>query len=333
MPYMALIENRGVLSVSGEDAKKYLQGLITNDITQLSETNALYTAFLTPQGKFLYDFFITERLGVLFLEVEKERLEELKKRLQLYKLRADVELEDVSDLYQVWAFWGEGVNQHFNLTLTPGQAIINDRHIFYIDPRWPEMGVRGLLYHSKKAPNERIDMETTMAVSIPAPLAASATPSLPHQKFLSQGFTLKQFDDYDLIRLKHGLPDGSRDMMIERAIPLECGLDELNAISWTKGCYMGQELTARTKHRGLVRKRYFPIFFEGKAPSMGTKLIQNHEEVGEIYSSYGSYALARLKLEAVEEKTQLSGEGLPCKIIKPQWVPYADIIKAMNLIE
>jgi folate-binding protein YgfZ len=327
MRFMAPISNRGVLSITGEDAKKFLQGLITNDIHQVSETNAIYTAFLTPQGKFLYDFFITERLGVLFLEVEKDRLEDLQKRLKLYKLKADVEVDDVSDLYQIWAFWGDHIEDHFNLTAKPGHTCIEDRNLLYTDPRCSLIGVRGLLYHSKKAQHEKIDVETQMAVSIPGPLASIADLSLPYQKFLSLGFQKVEFEVYDHKRLQEGLPDGSRDMIIERAIPLECGLEDLQAISWTKGCYMGQELTARTKHRGLVRKRYFPVKFEGAAPAFGTKIMQEEEEVGELYSSNGSLALARLKLEAMTKKMPLMANHQSLRVIKPKWMVCDDIIK------
>ncbi len=330
MLVMAPISNRGVLSITGNDAKKFLQGLITNDIEQVTEEKAIYTALLTPQGKFLHDFFITERLGTLFLEVEKNRLEDLQKRLKIYKLKADVELDDVSDLYQIWAFWGDQVEKKFNLPLIPGNACIEERDIFYVDPRWPEMGVRGLFYNTTKSQNERVNLETQMTVSIPHPLSIASSPML-FQKFLAQGFQQVKFEGYDQKRLQQGLPDGSRDMMIERAIPLECGLDDLRAISWTKGCYMGQELTARTKHRGLVRKRYFPVKFESTPPELGTKIMQGEEDVGEIYSSNGTFALARLKLEALMKEAPLSANHNSLSVIKPEWMPFNEIIKEASL--
>ncbi|MFN7710499.1 MAG: YgfZ/GcvT domain-containing protein [Holosporales bacterium] len=114
-------------------------------------------------------------------------------------------------------------------------------------------------------------------------------------------------EEYDLHRLQLGAPDGSRDMIPEKAIPLECGLDELNAISWTKGCYLGQELTARTKYRGLVRKRLLPVRLEGPA-SPGDSLTLGGEEVGEMRSTHESSGLARLKLDAVHKAIQ---DGTP----------------------
>ena len=333
MRFMAPISNRGILSITGNDAKKFLQGLITNDINQVSETNAIYTAFLTPQGKFLYDFFITERLGVLFLEVEKDRLEDLQKRLKLYKFKADIDVDNVSDLYQIWAFWGDNVEDHFNLTLTPGHACTEGYHLFYVDSRWPLTGVRALLYHPQKGQNDRIDLEMKMVASLPEQLAIVTSGSLPYEKFLNQGFQKVGFEVYDQWRLQQGLPDGSRDMVVDRAIPLECGLEDLHAISWTKGCYMGQELTARTKHRGLVRKRYFPVEFEGPAPDFGTKVMQGEDEVGEVYSSHGSLALARLKLEAIINETPLVANHQSLRIIKPEWMSYDELMKNVSSTE
>lgn len=323
MRFMAPISNRGVLSLRGEEAKKFLQGLITNDIHQVSDKKAIYTALLTPQGKFLHDFFITEHSGVLFLEVEKDRLADLKKRLMLYKLKADVEVDDVSDLYQIWAFWGEKVEEGFNLTLTPGAASLEERDIFYVDPRWERIGVRGLVYHPQKAQHDEVNVEGEKDASLPD----LAVELFPLQKFINQGFQKVGFETYDLKRLQQGLPDGSRDMVIERAIPLECGLEDLQAISWDKGCYMGQELTARTKHRGLVRKRYFPVKFEGIAPGFGTKIIQGEDEVGEIYSSNETLALARLRLDALSKEEPLLANHQLLKVIKPDWMPYNDIMK------
>lgn len=317
MRFMAPISNRGVLSLSGEEAKKFLQGLMTNDIYQVSEKKALYTALLTPQGKFLYDFFITERSGVLFLEVEKDRLADLKKRLMLYKLKADVVVEDVSHLYQIWAFWGEEIPEILSLPLTPGGTFPTEKDIFYSDPRWQGIGGRGLVYH----PQEAQSIEDESSANLPD-LALTSL-----QRWVAQGFQKVDFEAYDHYRLQHGLPDGGRDMVIERAIPLECGLEDLQAISWNKGCYMGQELTARTKHRGLVRKRYFPVEFEGNAPELGTKIIQSEEEVGEIYSSKGRVALARLKLEALLKEAPLSANHQFLKVIKPEWMPYHEIMR------
>jgi folate-binding protein YgfZ len=114
--------------------------------------------------------------------------------------------------------------------------------------------------------------------------------------------------DYDLHRLLLGIPEGGRDLIPEKAILLESGLDELNAISWTKGCYVGQELTARTKYRGLVRKRLFPVKIEGETPAEGTEIFLNGESAGSMRTHASSQGLALLRLEAF--KAYEEGQGV-----------------------
>jgi len=120
----------------------------------------------------------------------------------------------------------------------------------------------------------------------------------------SHGFLPAMPADYDALRLAQGVPDGSRDLPVEKALLLESGFDELNGIDWKKGCYMGQELTARTKYRGLVRKRLFPVRLDGPLPAPGTPVERDGQEVGEIRSGLGDRALAMLRLDG------LQGDGL-----------------------
>jgi len=128
--------------------------------------------------------------------------------------------------------------------------------------------------------------------------------------------------DYDLHRLILGIPEGGRDLIPEKAILLESGLDELNAISWTKGCYMGQELTARTKYRGLVRKRLFPVTIEGTPPAERTEIFLNGDSVGEMRSQVDSHGLALLRLEAFKAYEEGIGE-LMCE--KSRLKPYVPV--------
>jgi len=141
----------------------------------------------------------------------------------------------------------------------------------FVDPRLAAAGVRALL------PRDR-------AV----------------QALEKAGFERGDFADYERLRLSLGLPDGSRDMPVERAILLENGIDELNGIDWNKGCYLGQELTARTKHRGLVRKRLLPVSIEGPLPGPGTPVMADGKEVGEMRSAADGLGLAMLHLEFLE---------------------------------
>lgn len=261
--FIAELPHRGVIEIEGEDKAAFLQGLISNDISLVTATQAIYAALLTPQGRFLFDFFIIEKDGTFFLDVESVRHEELLKKLNLFKLRSKVTLKMRPDL-KVYALWGEE-----NL---PMEA--------YPDPRLKTLGARLI---GQTDPN------------------ASA-------------------EEYDLHRLKLGVPEGGIDLLPEKAILLESGLDELNAISWTKGCYMGQELTARTKYRGLVRKRLFPVKIEGGSPENGAEVLLGDTPVGEMRSSRNSYGLALLRIEAAK-----SGDSLTCgeaslKPYIPDWM-------------
>jgi hypothetical protein len=133
-------------------------------------------------------------------------------------------------------------------------------------------------------------------------------------------------EQYDQLRLSLGVPDGSRDLVVEKAILLEAGFDELHGVDWDKGCYMGQELTARTKYRGLIKKRLMPVAVEGPLPEPGTTITLGDHEAGEIRSSRGEIALALLRLEAVDEAAKnqipLRAGGAKLTPIKPGWARF-----------
>jgi folate-binding protein YgfZ len=261
--YIAL-PHRGVLSVAGEERKTFLQGLVSNDVTKVAADRALWSAFLTPQGKFLHEFFMVEQGDALLLEGEAGRLDDLRKRLSLYKLRAKVTISLAEDL-MVCAVLGD------NLGLAePGAARALANGVAFRDPRLAEAGVRVLL------PRDGAEAALAGAGCEPGDSAA-----------------------YERMRLTLGLPDGSRDMVVDKAILLENGFEELNGVDFHKGCYMGQELTARTKYRGLVKKRLMPVAIDGPAPEPGTLLMLGDTEAGEMRSAAGTVGLALVRVEAL----------------------------------
>jgi len=263
------LPDRAVLKIEGEDRLDFLQGLISNDVNKITEDNAIYAAFLTPQGKFLCDFFIAQHDGnALLLDIATDTMPAFKKKLMMYKLRANVTITDVSDTYDVFAIFG-------------GET---DQTGVFCDPRLPAAGYRAILQTG-----------TTIDTAQEVP-----------------------FETYELMRIQLGLPDGARDMTIERSILLENGFDELNGVDWDKGCYMGQELTARTKYRALIKKRLFPVMVEGDLPPSGTQVTSGEKNVGEIHSGIKNMALATLKLDALNDELH-AGEA---KIIpqKPDWM-------------
>lgn len=263
----AFLPNRSILSVAGPDARQFLQGLISNDMRKVSPERAIWAAFLTPQGKFLHDFFITERAvdGAFLLEVETHRREDLIKKLKLYRLRAKVDLGDESHLI-VAALFGGAVT--WPQLPEEGAATAFGAGTIYRDPRLSAAGLR---------------------------LVASA------QDIASlgdKGYREVSADDYDQWRLGLGLPDGSRDLALEKATLMESGFDELHGIDWGKGCYIGQELTARMKYRGLVKKRLVPITAPGTIPEPGTIILKDGSDVGEVRSSRGRMGLGLIKIDA-----------------------------------
>ena len=197
----AALAGRGVLRVDGPDARSFLQGLISNDVDKVAPDRAVHAALLTPQGKYLFDFFIFEHDGGLFLDCEAARIAELMKRLTMYKLRADAGLEDVSGDWTAAAAWGAGAAAAVELPETAGAAAPWSGGAVCVDPRLAAAGLRALL---------------------PAAGAGAALEAA--------GFQAACAAAYDAHRLALGLPDGSRDMVAEKSILLESGFDELNGV-------------------------------------------------------------------------------------------------------
>jgi folate-binding protein YgfZ len=239
---------RGVVAISGEDRVAFLQGLVSNDVALVAPGRAVWAALLTPQGKWLADFFVLSDGERLLLDCERAQAPMLAQRLARYRLRARVALADLSETLHVHAAW-DGTPE------VPAGAIAAP------DPRLPQAGWRVLA-----------------AAAWPGNADAAA---------------------WDAHRIALGLPDGSRDMEAEKSVLLEAGFDELSGVSWSKGCYMGQELTARTKYRGLVKRRLVPVAIAGAAPAPGTPVLRGGSEVGTMRSSAGGLGLALLRLDAI----------------------------------
>jgi len=286
----SLLNDRGVLAVEGPDAREFLQGLISNDIEKVSPERAIYAALLTPQGKYLFDFFVSQAGDRLLFDCERARLPDLQKRLRMYKLRARAELADESEELAVAALWGADAPAAAGLAAEAGSAKGLEGGTLVVDPRLPEAGMRLIVARSRAA-----------------------------EILAGLGATVGDATDYDRHRLGLGLPDASRDLVVDKAILLESGFDELNGVDWNKGCYMGQELTARTKYRGLVKKRLVPVVIDGPAPEPGTPLKAADREVGEMRSSFESIGLALVRLDAIEAGEALDAEDATLTPRKPDW--------------
>jgi tRNA-modifying protein YgfZ len=279
---VAKLTDRGVVSVTGPDTAKLLQGLITNDIASL-ETKAddlhdaaavAHAGMLSPQGKILFDFFCVRTLDGFVLDVAADKAVELAKRLTMYKLRAAVDIAVVSDAYQLLALWGQNACSSGPTTGT----------IAFRDPRHADLGTRILA-------------EARFATDI-----ASAT----------NGSKVSAYD-YHAHRIAVGVPEGGKDYDFGDAYPHEADFDLFNGVSFTKGCYVGQEVVARMQNKTVVRKRVAKVTGAGRLET-GQNVILGDVPIGKVGSVDGVNALAMLRLdravEALEKGILLTAGGV-----------------------
>ena len=265
----ARLAARGVVEVTGPDARPFLQNLVTQDLDTVSPARAGYGALLTPQGRFLHDFLLIERGDGLLLECERERAGDLAARLGRYRLRAKLAIADRSEAWTSFALWGADAATALGLGPALGNARRLGDGVVFVDPRLAALGARALL-----------------------PVAGGG------EALAALGFAAASAADYDRHRLALAVPDGSRDLEPDKTVAVEGNLDALGAIAWDKGCYVGQELTTRYRHRGLVKRRLYPVAVEGPLPAPGTPVLAGDKEAGVMRSGVDGRGLALLRLEA-----------------------------------
>jgi hypothetical protein len=277
----SLLPHRSVIAVGGPDRAEFLQGLISNDTTKVGPGRAIWAALLTPQGRFLNDMFVVGDGDGTFL-METER-ERAAALAKKLKMYTLRSKVTVED-------HGDAIDVAVAFGPDADKVVPVAGATAFVDPRLAELGVRVL-----------------------APAGQTAA--------LLLGLDEAPIAEYEALRLRLGVPDGSRDMPVEKALLLESGFDELHGVDWQKGCYMGQELTARTKYRGLIKRRLFPVTVEGALPPPGTPVERDGREVGEIRSGQGDRALAMLQLDAADGP--LTAEGATLHAERPAWMQIA----------
>ncbi len=280
----ALLSDRGIIKVSGEPARGFLNGLLTSDIGQVAPGAARYAALLTPQGKIIADFLVTEAPaedgGGFFLDCPRPLLRTLLDRLNLYKLRAKIAIEDFSEGLGVLAVW-DG-----NATTENG--------LVYPDPRLPALGLR---------------------VILPAHLAADVAKEL--------GATLVDEGIYEAYRVALGVPRGGLDFMYSDAFPHDADMDQLGGVDFKKGCYVGQEVVSRVEHRGTARNRVVPVRYDQHAPDAGVPVMLGEKTVGTMGSSAGGRGLALLRLDRIDSAdTPLTAGGIPIRLAHADWIHF-----------
>jgi len=292
MAFFTLLAHRAMIAVRGDDRIGFLQGLVSNDMTRVQAGNAAWAAFLTPQGKFLHEFFAVPHHDAVFLECERARRDDLVTRLSRYKLRAKVSLA-ADDTLSVGVAWADGASAALATSEAPGHVAAHGMGVVYTDPRLPGAGVRFALTHDQIA------------------------------EFAKRGLLESSAEAYDTLRFSLGLPDGSRDMEIEKALLLENGFEELFGVDFKKGCYIGQELTARTHYRALIKKRLMPVSIVGPTPDTGTPLTTaDGSDAGEMKSAAGDKGLALVRLDKAAETLHAGGAHIT--VHKPAWMNITD---------
>jgi tRNA-modifying protein YgfZ len=278
----AFLPDRGVVKVSGEDARGFLNGLVTTDVTRLEPGAGRFGALLTPQGKIIVDFLITEATpgqgGGFLLDCPRALAGGLATKLGFYKLRAKVAVEDLSDSLGVIAAWDGELAMRPDLT--------------FADPRGDKFGWRIL------APEE---LKQRVADLIGADLLDSA--------------------DYEAHRIAAGLPRGGLDFIYGDAFPHETNMDRLNGVDFDKGCYVGQEVVSRMQHRGTARTRTVRIILEDFSPEPGTAILAGEKTVGTIGSTAGQNGLALIRIDRVADAAAagvaLTAGGLAIRLADP----------------
>jgi folate-binding protein YgfZ len=283
----ALLADRGVVKVIGDEARTFLNGLVTAEMLELEPGAARFCALLTPQGKIIADFIATAAPakdgGGFFLDVPRERVKALVDKLNLYKLRSRVMVEDLSEILAVLAVWGGVSTPHAGLA--------------YSDPRLAALGLR---------------------IMLPPHRAGEAAAGV--------GATLVDGSEYEAHRIALGIPRGGVDFAYGEAFPHEADMDQLGGIDFAKGCYVGQEVVSRMQHRGTARTRTVAIVYDGSTPQTGIPITAGERQIGTMGSTAGGRGLAVLRLDRVAEALS-HGESLfagavPVRAIKQDWARF-----------
>lgn len=273
------LSERAIIKIGGSDTLTFLQGLCTQDITRLSDTPCLFSAMLSAQGKFLYDFFLYPHDAGCLLDIDQQQADDLLAIIKRYKLRSDVTLTRADEDYVVQAEWDASHTDMENCA---------EGNAWHPDPRHPVMGWRRVIPSGEQR----------------APVGDEA---------------------YDAHRLRHAIPDGAKDGC-DRFFLLEMGYDALHAVSFTKGCYVGQEPTARMHYRHVLRKCFFAVESseEQPLPAPGTAIMAGEKNLGQMRSSRGPVGLALCRIEPVElaqqQELPILADEVPVRLVLPNYM-------------
>jgi folate-binding protein YgfZ len=284
---VALLPDRGVVKVAGDDARGFLNGLVTNDIAKVAPGKPRFAALLTPQGKIIVDFIVAEAPsndgGGFFLDCPRALASALVEKLNFYKLRAKVICEDLSSVLGVMAIWDGTAESEYGLS--------------YPDPRLPALGSR---------------------IMLPPHLAEEAAADL--------GGMLAGADAYEAHRIALGVPRGGLDFIYGDTFSHEADMDQLNGVDFGKGCYIGQEVVSRVEHRASARSRVVPIVYDEFAPSSGLPVMAGDRQIGTLGSTAKGHGLALMRLDRIGDAlaagATIEAGGIAIRAVKPAWAKF-----------
>ena len=287
-----ILADRGILFINGADAKEFLQNLISNDINKVNEDSSCFTSLLTPQGKFLFAFIIAKHKSGYFIDCEKSQTEALFKQLNVYKLRSKVEIMNLSNEFVIAAFNREKFLQFKDAKDEPGHTIKYREDSILLDPRNKDLGARLIINL------EKLYLSLKKLELIDSPVK-----------------------EYYQLSHELGIAQKGMNNLQNKLFGIECNFEELNGIDFKKGCYVGQENTARIKLKNKLSKRLLPIQLVKGELNQNDLIYNGVFESGKVLIS-GAYPFALVKHldhNFNEENKFKSGNSL-LKIKKPIWI-------------
>ena len=286
-----ILEDRGLLYINGEEAKRFLQNIITNNIEIVSEDRSCFSALLTPQGKYLYDFIIIKHKSGFFLDCEKEIIDDLYKQLNLYKLRSKVEILNLSNEFVVASLNKEKFLEIESSKNEEGFTIKFREDPLLLDPRSKELGAR-LIINLEKL----------------------------YLSLKKLGLEVSDVNEYYNLSHELGIPQINTRNLQDKIFGIECNFEELNGIDFQKGCYVGQENTARIKLKNKLNKRLFAIkVLDGELNS--EEITFENKNIGKLLiNNKNPFALLKLENKKFNFDINLKCGDASIKAIKPSWV-------------
>ena len=287
-----ILEDRGILYINGADAKEFLQNLISNDIEKVSETNSCFASLLTPQGKFLFAFIIIKHKSGFFIDCEKPQTEELFKQLSIYKLRSKVEIMNLSNEFVIAAFNREKFLEFEDTKDEPGNTIKYREDPILLDPRNKNLGARLIvnlekLYLSLK----KLELKDS------------------------------KVDEYYELSHELGIVQKEMNKLQNKLFGIECNFEELNGIDFKKGCYVGQENTARIKLKNKLSKRLLPIQLISGKLHEGEPIYSDNIEIGRVLiNNKYPFALIKYLDDNFKKAEELKSENAILRIKMPNWI-------------